>query len=178
MESCKLNIEIEMSMFCDMCNIQTFRGNRTLYFDMQFKYRTVGREEVCLGFEWLVLFNQGFFQFQVFRDFNDGFTDDFSAQVYAEIETTVLEFSDQVQQVNHASCSPINHNHYPKCPKKRRDWQLFSCNGRLEDIRFVIREDESSETLEEKHTTRITQIKSFLDHHAKETKPEYSYVYS
>lgn len=121
----------------------------------------------------LFFFCLSFSFFYVFRDFNDGFTDDYSAQVYAEIETTVLEFADQIEQVNHASCSPSNHNHCPNCPKKRRDWQLFSCDGQLEDIRFVIPESESSEIVEEKHTTRITQIKSFLDHYAKEIKSEY-----
>ena len=110
----------------------------------------------------------------MFRDFNDGFTDDFSAQIYAEIETTVLEFADQVQPVNHASCSPTNHNHCPNCPKKRRDWQLFSCDGQLEDIRFVIPESESSETVEEKHSLRITQIKSFLNQSAKDVKSDYT----
>lgn len=53
----------------------------------------------------------------LFRDVYNGFTDDYSAEIYAEIESAVLEFTSEIDHPNHASCSPSNHNHCQGLPK-------------------------------------------------------------
>ena len=85
-----------------------------------------------------------------FRDADQkfsGFSDDFSAEIYSEIESTCLEVSDG---------SLVN-------------WKLFYLhsgqNVRLHDVRFVVPAErtENTEATIEAHTTRLNELKRVFD---------------
>merc|ERR1712227_474909 len=110
---------------CIACNSQRFENEKSFSFDqVKIAYLNQGGRKVYSELVWDA------------DQKASGFSDDFSAEIYGEIESACLDISED--------------------SKKLVNWKLFALEGdsriRLHDIRFEVPADENPETTIEAHT--------------------------